>query len=83
MRILEEKGAKTSYHDPYVASMKLGEKIIKNKDLTAKLVKNTDLVILITDHSNIDYQKILDQKIPILDTRNGLKDFNNKLIFKL
>ncbi|MCD6579316.1 nucleotide sugar dehydrogenase [bacterium] len=83
MRILEEKGAKISYHDPYVASMKLGERVIKSKQLTPKLLKSTDIAILITDHTNIDYKKILDNKVPVLDTRNGLKEFKSKLISKL
>ena len=83
MRILEEKGAKIYYHDPYVPSMKLGEKIIKSKPLDSKLLKSTDIAVLITDHTNVNYKKIIDSKIPILDTRNGLKDYKSKLIFKL
>ena len=83
MRILEEKGAKINYHDPYVPSMIWGDKIIKGKPLSAKLLQDTDIAIVITDHSNIDYQKILSRNIPILDTRNALKNYNNKLIYKL
>jgi len=33
-----------------------------------------DLIIIITDHSNIDYQTLVKSGVAILDTRNACKN---------
>ncbi len=42
--------------------------------LTEETLRNSDIVIITTDHSNIDYQWVVDKARLILDTRNALKD---------
>jgi len=42
-----------------------------------------DCTIIITDHSSIDYQKVVDKAKLVVDTRNATKGINNSKIFKL
>jgi len=82
--LLVEKGAKVNYHDPYCPIVKVdGNSELKSKKLTAKLLQNSDVVVITTDHSNIDYQFIVDNAKLVVDTRNvtkKLKHTKNKVL---
>ena len=72
--LLVEKGAKVNYHDPYCPIVKVdGNSELKSKKLTEKLLQNSDVVVITTDHSNIDYQFIVDNAKLVVDTRNVTK----------
>lgn len=77
IRGLEAKGAKVSYTDPFVPSLKIGDHTYNASALTADLVKNTDCVLIITDHSDVDYDLIGDNADLIVDTRNRMKRLEN------
>ncbi|MCB5279616.1 MAG: nucleotide sugar dehydrogenase [Candidatus Cloacimonetes bacterium] len=70
---LEHHLADFEIHDPYVEEFhhEKNGKIYKTVPL-GNLTKY-DLIIVITDHSNIDYQRIADSNVAILDTRNAMK----------
>ncbi len=71
---LENYQADFEIHDPYVAEFH-HEKNGKNYQTVALgNLKKYDLIIVITDHTNVDYQMIADSGMPILDTRNAMKD---------
>lgn len=74
-RLLRQKGSDVSYHDPYVPQYQNGDDIYYSQDLTAENLRNTDLVVIATDHSNIDYQFVIDHSKIIYDTRNVTKSF--------
>ncbi|WP_307471585.1 nucleotide sugar dehydrogenase [Cytobacillus purgationiresistens] len=64
-----------TYHDPYIPSIEIGNKIHHSIHLTETNIKEFDLVLILTDHSVIDYELIT--KAPnIIDTRRVLKKNN-------
>jgi UDP-N-acetyl-D-glucosamine dehydrogenase len=71
IRMLEELGGEVVYHDPYVRSFE--EEGIRHEsvDLTDAELKRCDAVVIITDHSSIDYQRIVDRTPLVVDTRNA------------
>jgi UDP-N-acetyl-D-glucosamine dehydrogenase len=71
---LEKYDAIFDIHDPYVTELH-NEKSGKNY-ITVPLDNPAkyDLIIIITDHSNIDYQALADSGVSILDTRNACKN---------
>ena len=72
IRLLQQKGAKVSYHDPYVPEIKHDDwKIESVKDMMAE-VKATDCVVIVTNHKVYDYPAILANAKLIVDTRNAL-----------
>ena len=74
IQLLEEKGAKIQYNDPYVPSFYLeSKKTHKSTKLTAKLLQNADLVIILTDHTDYDYDFIVENSKMIFDSRNATK----------
>jgi len=81
---LVEKEAKVRYHDPLVPSFKIDGLELKSVDLTKENIALNDCVVIITDHSSLDYKLIVDNAKLILDTRNALKNFKgNKNIITL
>jgi UDP-N-acetyl-D-glucosamine dehydrogenase len=70
--LMQQKGAEVSYHDPYAASVRIGEHTVKGVSLDH--IEQYDIVVIVTDHSNVDYKKVVAQSKLILDTRNALKN---------
>ena len=78
--LLESKGASVHFHDSNITTIPLtrehaslaGRKSIK---LTPETISSYDLVLIVTDHSDVDYQLLVDSARIIVDTRNVLKDF--------
>ncbi|MBU5675150.1 nucleotide sugar dehydrogenase [Alkaliphilus sp. MSJ-5] len=81
--LLQEKGAEVTYHDPYVSNFKSGENTIFSQELTKANLVQVDLVVIIADHSNIDYQLIIDNSGLIYDTRNITKNYRGNNIVLL
>ncbi len=86
IRLLQEKGAKVSYCDPYVPEIQMDSgPLMKAIPLNEKALSWADCAAVITDHSNFNYQWIVDQSSLVVDTRNATKNVSNgrKKIFKI
>lgn len=82
--LLQEKGAKVSYNDPYATQVSgfrdyPGLKL-KSVDLSQKKLKEFDAVIIATDHSVYDYEWILTHSFLVIDTRNAIKKRRKNVI---
>lgn len=80
------KGAEVSYHDPYIAVMDLdGKGSLESVALTDEAISNADCVVIITDHSRVDYARVVRLASIVIDTRNvtrnlGMAEFEGKII---
>jgi UDP-N-acetyl-D-glucosamine dehydrogenase len=74
INLLLEKGAKISFHDPYVQKLGVYNKRVKFVDLDKKTLEKADCVIIITDHSVYDYPFIVEHAKVVIDTRNATKN---------
>ncbi|RKY54136.1 MAG: UDP-N-acetyl-D-glucosamine dehydrogenase [Candidatus Neomarinimicrobiota bacterium] len=73
MKLLEARGANLEYHDPFVERIVLNGKELRSVDIGENKLKSYDAVVIITDHSNIDYQMIQKYSSIVVDTRNAIK----------
>jgi UDP-N-acetyl-D-glucosamine dehydrogenase len=71
MRLLEEREADVVYHDPYVPSFREDGHFRESVALTDEELNRADAVVIVTDHSSIDYQRIVDSNAVVVDTRNA------------
>lgn len=71
---LFRKGADVSYHDPHIPQFKIGSRELKSVSLSKPVIKNADCVLILTDHSNVDYSTIAKSAKLIVDTRHAIKD---------
>jgi UDP-N-acetyl-D-glucosamine dehydrogenase len=75
--LLQEKGAKVSYNDPYVPRV-VGHREYPGLELlsvrlTAGRLRRADAVVISTDHSSYDYNWIVKNAPLVIDTRNAIK----------
>jgi UDP-N-acetyl-D-glucosamine dehydrogenase len=74
MKLLQERGAKVSFCDPYNNSVRLdGGKEYKAIRPTPANLGQADLVAIVTDHSDFDYDMVVRNSRLILDTRNATR----------
>ena len=76
---LIRKKAKVDYFDPHVDSIKIGQKIIQGlKKINKANISKYDCVIIVTDHSNLNYKMIVREAKLVFDTRNALRNLKAK-----
>jgi UDP-N-acetyl-D-glucosamine dehydrogenase len=86
MDLLQKKGATVHYHDPYISSLPYFRKYrfrLKSSPLTEPLLRRMDAVVIVTDHSGIDYEWIVRHSPLTVDTRNatkGMKQWKKKIV---
>ena len=83
--LLEKKGAEYIIHDPYIKKFKHRGVMCETVDVNSDQYNAADLVLIATDHSNIDYNEILQSSTKILDTRNAMKNIvtNQRNYFRI
>jgi UDP-N-acetyl-D-glucosamine dehydrogenase len=70
--LLHQYGANVSYHDPYVPSFTEAGHQYKSVPLTEELLTGVDGVIIVTDHSSIDWPLVKRAARVVVDTRHIL-----------
>lgn len=71
--LLREKGADVVFHDPYVASIRLENNVTQASEAySTDLLKNADCVVIITDHTDFNWDEVAQHSKLIIDTRNVL-----------
>jgi UDP-N-acetyl-D-glucosamine dehydrogenase len=71
IKLLEERGAEVVYHDPYVPSFREDGHERTSVPFSDQELARADAVVIITDHTSIDYQRVVDVAPLVVDTRNA------------
>ena len=83
---LLHKGAAVSYHDPFVPEMTVdGRGALTAVDLTDEMLAACDCAVIVTDHSDVDYGRVLRLAPLVVDTRNvtrklGMPEHEQKIV---
>ena len=86
MDILRKKGASVLYHDPYIPILPSFRKYhfrLESSPLTEGLLRRMDAVVVVTDHTPVDYRWVTKHSPLVVDTRNVSKDlkaFSRKIV---
>ena len=70
IRLLERRGAVVAYHDPYVPRIKDDGIELGSVPLTAETLSAADCVVIVTDHSSVDYALVARHARALVDTRH-------------
>jgi len=73
MEILKDKVKKLEYHDPFVPEFELNGGKIRSVPMTPARLRAADCVLILTDHTQFDYDAIFGSSRLILDARNAIK----------
>jgi len=71
IRLLEERGAEVVYHDPHVPSFREDGHERFSVPFSDGELARADAVVIVTDHSSVDYQRVVDVAPVVVDTRNA------------
>jgi UDP-N-acetyl-D-glucosamine dehydrogenase len=74
IELLQKEGAQVSYNDPYFPFIGKGRKY--DLQMTRTGLDNLgqyDCVVIVTDHSDYDYPRIVKESQLVVDTRNATK----------
>jgi len=80
--LLERRGARVTYSDPFVPSIHLDARNLYAED-TLQMSAEADCVVVVTDHAAFDYAAIAKAATLIVDTRNALKNYPSSKVVRL
>lgn len=83
MEILRDRGALVDYSDPNVPvfpKMREHKFDLKSVDLTPDMLASYDAVVLLTDHSDFDYEAIAKHAALIVDTRGKYRQTQENVL---
>jgi UDP-N-acetyl-D-glucosamine dehydrogenase len=80
--LLERRGARITYSDPYVPEVRLDGHELRSED-SLTMSARADCVVVATDHAAFDYAAIIERAILIVDTRNALKNHPSPKVVRL
>jgi UDP-N-acetyl-D-glucosamine dehydrogenase len=83
IELLQKEGATVSYNDPYFPFIGHGRKYdLQMKCTDLSNLAQYDCVLIVTDHSDYDYQQIVQQSQLVVDTRNATKGIQSENIVR-
>ena len=76
-RLLEQRGAILSYHDPFVPKFPRTRHLPpieqQSQPLTAEFLASQDAVLIVTDHTQVNYDFVVRHAKLVIDTRNATR----------
>ena len=83
IELLRGEGADVSYNDPYHPTVGRGRHYNLNMSSTPLTnIEEYDCVLIVTDHSDYDYQDIVNRSKLVVDTRNATKGIKSPKIHR-
>ncbi|HEX6802308.1 MAG TPA: nucleotide sugar dehydrogenase [Terriglobales bacterium] len=81
IELLQKEGAVVSYNDPYFPQVGRGRKYdLQMKCASLENLGSYDCVLIVTDHSDYDYQRIVKDSQLVVDTRNATRGIKSEKI---
>ncbi len=83
MELLQQEGADVQYNDPYFPTLGKSRKYdFHLQSVPLENLERFDCVVIITDHSDYDYTRIVNESQLIIDTRNATRGISSSKIVR-
>ncbi|HEX7592667.1 MAG TPA: nucleotide sugar dehydrogenase, partial [Anaerolineae bacterium] len=80
IEVLLERGARVSYHDPYVPTFRVGGDVfhreqttLKSIALTRDTLRRSDVVVIVTAHQEVNYRLVVAHAPLVVDSANATR----------
>jgi UDP-N-acetyl-D-glucosamine dehydrogenase len=86
IELLQERGARVSYHDPFVPRLPRTRQYhfdLESVPLDDDTLAAQDAALIVTDHSGVDYARVVATSALVVDTRNatrGLRAHRERIV---
>jgi len=82
IHLLQQRGAVVSFSDPYVEDLRHeGQGLVSTP--VGEGCAAADCVVIVTDHKDFDYARVLAESKLVVDTRNAMKGMKSEKLFRL
>ena len=79
IEVLKREQANVDFYDPWIAEYKYkGEKHQGIKEIGPEVIAEYDLIMITAAHTNVDYDMIQKNAVAIFDTKNVMKNIENR-----
>ena len=84
IRLLQDKVDDVAYHDPHCSMIaddghtEIRRLPLESMPLTAEVLDMADLVLIVTDHSSVDYEFVAEHARLVFDTRGAMRNVQGK-----
>lgn len=79
IEVLKREKANVDFYDPWIAEYKYkGEKHQGIKEISPEIIASYDLIMVTAAHTNVDYDMIQKNAVAIFDTKNVMKNIENR-----
>src|SRR6266540_2883738 len=73
IKLLCDKGARVSWHDPHVTALKGFEQLTRVPTVNAETLARADCVVIATDHTAYDWEAVVKHARLVVDSRNATR----------
>ncbi len=74
MELLQQEGVQVSYNDPYFPTLGKGRRYdFHMSSVPLENLGRFDCIVIITDHSDYDYARIVNESQLVIDTHNAIR----------
>jgi len=77
IELLRRRGAEVSYHDPCVPTVRI-EETLELRSVPFDRLETYDCVVIVTDHTSVDYARLVQEARLVFDTRNATRAVRDK-----
>lgn len=81
--LLDDKGANVHYHDPHVPKIDIGQTHFDSITIEQGVLEDCNCVIIVTNHSAIDIERIVGHAPLVFDTRNATSEYHDEHVIRL
>ena len=68
--LLAADGADVAYHDSFVSELAEEDLLLSSVALTDQALTEADVVVIVTDHTDVDYARVLERATVVVDARH-------------
>jgi UDP-N-acetyl-D-glucosamine dehydrogenase len=83
MKLLQDKGAKLSYSDPYVPELREEGLTLSSLPVHEVVTNGCHCVVVLTDHTDFDYAFVAQHARSVVDARNAMRGIAGEHIIRL
>ncbi|WP_353635038.1 nucleotide sugar dehydrogenase [Halobacterium sp. NMX12-1] len=80
---LDDWNATVDYHDPHVPKLDVGATTYESVPLTDDRLNDADCVLVVTDHSTLDVDRLVDESTLLFDARNATSHRDDDHVVRL
>jgi UDP-N-acetyl-D-glucosamine dehydrogenase len=83
IHLLKAAGATVEFCDPFVAELAVNGSMLPGRPLDVATLSESDCVLVVTDHTSVDYAFVAEHAPIVVDTRNAMRNVVGRHIVRL